>query len=327
MGRQGEPEGLRSEGDMTMGCELICELIQVQCGCLASWPDLDGFASAECEGCAASFAAGVGEFPLAAAGAARIRFAELAAVPVILPEIDCGEGAIDGGPLSEEDFQRFPGLRRSDHADHRTEHAGGITGRTTSSRTFTKQTLQARPRSDRFFPGGLSIGGAWENDSHASFRPDRSAIHVGSSELDGEIVEQVAGLKVVRAIDDHIAGFDERAGIASMQILYDRIDSDLRVDGSESLSGGFGFGPGLAGIGFIEKDLPLQIGPFDKVTIDEDQMAHASPDEELGAQGPEGAAADDEGGGVAESGLSRAADVGQEHLSMIAVVIGHERIV
>ena len=56
--------------------------------------------------------------------------------------------------------------------------------------------------------------------------------------------------------------------------------------------GGNRFGKGLAGVGFIEQRLTLQIGWFDEVSINEVDETHAGTNEEVGSGSPDGSAPD-----------------------------------
>ena len=100
------------------------------------------------------------------------------------------------------------------------------------------------------------------------------------------------------------------------------VDVDAGVDAGEVAAGGFGFGEGVAGVGFVEEHLALEVGGLDEVAVDEGEAADAGAGEEAGGGGSGGSDADDGDVGAGEELLAGGADGGEEDLAGVAVVIG-----
>ncbi len=71
------------------------------------------------------------------------------------------------------------------------------------------------------------------------------------------------------------------------------VDLDGGVEESDLAMGGFGLGEGVAGVGFVEEDLALEVGGFDEVAVDEGEGADAGAGEERGGGCAGGSDADD----------------------------------
>ena len=99
------------------------------------------------------------------------------------------------------------------------------------------------------------------------------------------------------------------------------VDGDGGVEESDLAAGGFGFGEGFAGVGFVEEDLALEVGGFDEVAVDEGEGADAGAGEECGGCGSGGSDAYDGDVGISEEVLAGGSDAGEEDLAGVAVVI------
>jgi len=82
-----------------------------------------------------------------------------------------------------------------------------------------------------------------------------------------------------------------------MEVGDETFDGNRGIDGPEFALGGDGLGESIAGVGFIEEDLTLQIGRFDEVTIDDAEAADAGTNEEVCGGGPDGSATYYDGAG------------------------------
>jgi len=58
-------------------------------------------------------------------------------------------------------------------------------------------------------------------------------------------------------------------------------------------AGGLGLGEGVAGVGFVEEDLALEVGWLDEIAVDEGESADTGAGEERGGGRSHGPAADD----------------------------------
>jgi len=145
--------------------------------------------------------------------------------------------------------------------------------------------------------------------------------------LDGEVVEQVAGLEVVGGVEQdlgrRVAGGQEQLGDVGWGEVGDAgVDGDAGVEEGDVAAGGLGFGEAGAGVGFVEEELALQVGGLNEVAVDEGERACAGAGEQRGGGGAGGSAADDGDVRGGQALLAEDADAGEEDLAGVAVSIG-----
>ncbi len=99
-----------------------------------------------------------------------------------------------------------------------------------------------------------------------------------------------------------------------------RVDGDGGVEEGNFAARGLGFGKAVAGIGFVEEDLALEVGGFDEVAVDEGEGADAGAGEERGGGGSGGSDADDGDVRGGEELLAGCANAGEEDLAGVAVL-------
>ena len=58
----------------------------------------------------------------------------------------------------------------------------------------------------------------------------RGAAHEGFAQYDGGVGEQVPRRGVVGAVQDHVVGFEQRAGVRGCERVRDRVNVEARVD-------------------------------------------------------------------------------------------------
>lgn len=175
---------------------------------------------------------------------------------------------------------------------------------------------------------GARIGGrvkaAWEDVHGGGVGSYGGGVDPGAVVADAEVVDEVAGFEVVGAVEDEVGG-EEVGGVVRDEVGDVGVDVDGGVDAGEVEAGGFGFGEGGAGVGFVEEHLALEVGGLDEVAVDEGEAADAGAGEEAGGGGPGGSDADDGDVGAGEKLLAGGADGGEEDLAGIAVLIGDGR--
>ena len=96
---------------------------------------------------------------------------------------------------------------------------------------------------------------------------------------------------------------------------FDRFDFDLRVDPLQSILGRDRLGQPLLHMALIEEYLPLQVGGFHDVAVDDRERADPGPGQVVGHPAPERPAADDDGVRRGEAFLTLGADAGEEDTS------------
>ena len=77
------------------------------------------------------------------------------------------------------------------------------------------------------------------------------------------------------------------------EIGYHAPDLDTRIDRTQFVLGGNRFRKRIAGVGFIEQRLALQIGRFNEVSINDVDRTHSGTNEEVGGGSSDGPAAND----------------------------------
>jgi len=142
--------------------------------------------------------------------------------------------------------------------------------------------------------------------------------------LDGVVVDEVAGLEVVGGVEDEVGGGEEIVDVGGDQVGYVGVDGDGGVEEGDLAAGGLGLGEGLEGVGLVEEDLPLEVGGFDEVAVDEGEGSDAGAGEERGGGCSGGSAAYDGDVGGGEEMLAMGSDAGEENLAGVAVVEGVE---
>jgi hypothetical protein len=104
---------------------------------------------------------------------------------------------------------------------------------------------------------------------------DCCGIDPGFGLLDGVVVDEITGFEVVGGVEDEVGGGEELVDVGGDEVGDVRVDCDRGVEEGDFAAGGFGFGEGFVGIGFVEEDLALEVGKFDEVSIDEGKGADA----------------------------------------------------
>ena len=105
------------------------------------------------------------------------------------------------------------------------------------------------------------------------------------------VVEQIAGLEVVGAVEQQVRAGQQLVDIGWNQVSDGGVDRDLGVDGGDLAAGGLGLGQRGQGVGFIEQDLALQVRGLDEVAVDQREMADAGARQQRGRSRSRGAAA------------------------------------
>ena len=161
----------------------------------------------------------------------------------------------------------------------------------------------------------------WQDRPDTAFDADASAVNPGNLVFHGDVVEEISRGDVVGAVDDEVdvgEGFD----VCGVGVGNDGVDLDLVIDLLQTPGGGDGFGDLLGGVALVEEDLALEIGQLDEVAIDDSQETDAGAGEELGSDGAERAAADEEQARFCEAILALGADLGKK---LLAVISGHDK--
>ena len=100
---------------------------------------------------------------------------------------------------------------------------------------------------------------------HLAFETEHGAPHVDFAELEANVVDQVPGSGVVRAIEHQVVSGDQLFGVAGIEPLDQGNQLDFRIHGPQTI--GSGKRLGAAEIAHAVKHLALQIRQLDHVGI------------------------------------------------------------
>ena len=106
-------------------------------------------------------------------------------------------------------FERLGRLDRRGQVDGGVEDAGGVAGLDRAGRGFGKDAGQA---------GGLKWRGAGQDVHGRGVGAERRGINPGDLLFDGIVVDQVAGLEVVGAVEDEVCAAQQFVDIAGNQV-------------------------------------------------------------------------------------------------------------
>ena len=97
----------------------------------------------------------------------------------------------------------------------------------------------------------------------------------GGPALDAEVVKQIAGFKVVCAVQHDVRSPQQGGGVCRYQIRDVRLDGDIAINCEKVLPGRLRFGKRMERVLFGKEHLALQVGGFDKIPVDEGKAAYA----------------------------------------------------
>lgn len=267
--------------------------------------NLDGVAAAESDVRAA----------LAAQVAEVARFADLAAGmgaggfdfgPLVGPLVDGKQTAPHALGLAGEKLERLSDLDGSGHVDGGVEDAGGIAGFDGAAGSLGKDAGKA---------GGL----AGQNIHGDGVGTDGGCVDPGLVLLNGVVVEQVAGLKVVSGVEDELGIAEQRVDIAWGEVGDMGFHLNLAIEERNFAASGLGLGQGFAGVSLIKENLALEIAFFDKIAINQGEAADAGAGQQAGGGGS-GSSDPDEGDmRLSNALLAVGANAGKKDLSGITL--------
>lgn len=133
--------------------------------------------------------------------------------------------------------------------------------------------------------------------------------------LDAGIVEDIARLEVVRAIEDNIGRGHEGFHRIRRDIGNDALDPDGAVDSPQPLFGRARLGTVLPRISFIKQDLPVEIRPLDEIPVHETDRTDAGPHEHIGQRTAQRTASHDQRPPLGKPRLPFRADFGKPFLA------------
>jgi len=338
IGEEGEGEGAAAKPEQeVIGAEVVDVGMAGEAGLhggeiqrAVALVDLDGVSAAESD-VRAALAGEVREDATAADGAGGVGGGgrDLAAVKTggggQVPQIEGEQRAAKEVGLAGEEFESFGDLDGGGEVDGGRQNTGGVAGIDGADGRLGKETGEAGGG----LPGAVVEILAWpaREDVHGGgVGADGGGVDPGLPLLDGEVIEKIAGLEVVGGVEDEICRGEEMVDVAGDEVDDVGVNARGGVEELDFTAGGLGLGQGGEGIGLIEEDLPLEIGGFDEVAVDQGQGAHPRASEQSRGCGTGCANADDGDVGLGEQSLSPGADAGEEDLAGVALVASNKAI-
>ena len=127
----------------------------------------------------------------------------------------------------------------------------------------------------------------------ASGASHRTAVDPGNPFADGQLVQQIAGLKIVGSVENQVEAFHQLFPVPVVQVGHHSLSLYQMIDGPQFSFRSDGLGQVLRRVGFGEEHLALQVALFDVITIYNPQAPHPGTYQGIGLRGAQGAAADD----------------------------------
>ena len=207
------------------------------------------------------------------------------------------------GIATGEELDGFGGLERGDEIDDRAQHANRVAG--------FLETLAAAI-------GGEQAREAWRqtraNGHSEPVAGDGGGVNPGLAGFDGEFVDQKPRLEIVGAVENYVETREQLPDVARVHIRYDAFHGYAGIEGPQFALGRHGLGERVAGVGFIEKSLALQVRRLDEIAIDDANAADAGTHEQIGRRRADRAAAHDDGTGRHQALLSLLAKTSEQDL-------------
>ena len=211
---------------------------------------------------------------------------------LVVPEVDHRQSPADRLAMAAQDFQRLGRLQGGDRRDDRPDDAG----RFARWLKFRRRRLGEEAAEARRL--------ARQDGEHLPLGADAAAEDPRDVVRHGEIVEQVARLEIVGAVDDAINAVrpGDRCSPLSRRRLRLRSSTSELICRSRRAAA-TAFGNSSATSRFVEENLAMEVVAFEKVAIDDPHMPDAGPDELIGDDAAQGAATANERSGRQQSTL------------------------
>lgn len=211
--------------------------------------------------------------------------AKLKAAEFHFEGVDMKESANQRAPYAGEEFDGFGGLEGADDPGHDAEHSAFSAG--------GNEAGFWRVWSHAAVTGTAKVRG---EDGALALESKNAAVDVRLFEKNTDVVAQVAGGKVVGAVDHEVIIAGDGHGVAGVKGVGVRDDVDMRIEGMEVVDGGIELGP--ADISRGVQKLALEVGFFDDIGIDDAENSYARGGKMHGDGGAEAAGpkAEDAGG-------------------------------
>ena len=213
---------------------------------------------------------------------------------------------------ARDDLHRLGGLDQRDEARQHAEHAA-----------LRARRHRARRRRLRV---EAAITGAVARVEHGRLpvEAEDRAVHVRPAEQHARVVGEIAGGEVVRAVDDHVVLREQRERVLGREPQRVALDEHVGVHRGDPLRGHVDLR--APDVGGAVEHLAVQVRGVDAVEVDDPERAHARGREILRGRAAEPARADQQHARVEQRALTLEADLGQDQVAPVAIVLlGRER--
>ena len=143
------------------------------------------------------------------------------------------------------------------------------------------------------------------------------AVHQGLAELHASIVDQVASVEIVGAVDHQVVGAYQFQGVVGIQRGVVGVDLDMTVEVLQALLGGLYLGHAEGAVAV--DDLALQVAAFHHVKVHQPQGAHPGSRQIQADRRAQTASADDQHLGFLEVQLTFATHPGEGDVAHVAL--------
>ena len=175
-----------------------------------------------------------------------------------LPHIHGGDARAHRFGIARQNLERIGHLQRRDDGRDGIQYAGRFAGGLGAARWLGIHAAKTSgaPRNHRHGQAVAAHGGA---------------IDPGDAAAQREIVQQVAGLEVVRAVEDQCGVVQQFGDVGRGDVRHNRAHGDGGINARQTAPGRHGLGQRFSGIGFFKQPLPLQIARLHIIPVDDGQ--------------------------------------------------------
>ena len=219
--------------------------------------------------------------------------------------VEAHQAAGQGFANTDQQFDRLGGLDHTDHARQHADHtARAAIGCQLCGWGLGEQAAIARPT---FIV------------EHADLPVETvdGAVHQGFAQLHTGVVDQVAGVEIVGAVDHQVIGAHQFQGVVAVERGVVRVDLDMRIEVQQALLGGLDLGHAQGAVAM--HNLALQVAAFHHIKVHQPQGADAGRRQVQADGRAQAAGTDDQHLGFLQVQLAFAADARQGDVAHVAL--------
>ena len=147
---------------------------------------------------------------------------------------------------------------------------------------------------------------------------DAAAVNPRLVQLDRHVVDEVADLEIVRAVEDQVGVLAQLDDVRPVDVGDDRFDANRRVDGPELERGGLGLGHMARHVALVEENLALEVARLHEIAVDDADVPDAGPHQDVRQHRSQRAAAAQGDARAEQFPLALFAHAVETHLSAVS---------